>query len=288
MELGRYGIWSAGLRMADASAAADAAAELEALGFGTVWLPGRGDGIFERAAALLAATERLVVATGIISIWSLTAAEMKAARQTLEVAYPGRFLLGLGVSHGPIVDRAEAGRYRKPVTKMLGYLDELDAGDDAVPVDARILAANHPRMLGVSAERALGSHPYLVPPRHTAWARELVGEGPILAPEQSVILETDPARARELGRRHLNQPYITLPNYTSNWLKQGLTEDDLLNGGSDRLVDAIVGWGSPEQVAARVGEHLDAGADHVCLQVLQDDRTALRLEEWRQLAAVLP
>jgi probable F420-dependent oxidoreductase len=283
--LGRFGIWSAGLRTADVAEAADAAAEVESLGFGTVWLPGRGDGVFERAAALLAATESLVIATGIVSIWSAPATELAAARAALEAAYPGRFLLGIGISHAPIVDRAEPGRYRKPVSTMLAYLDELDAA--GMRPSERILAALHPRMLGVAAERAVGAHPYLVSPRHTRWARERLGTGPVLAPEQSVVLESDPVKARGIARQHLNSPYITLPNYTRSWFQHGLEEADLRDGGSDRLMDTIVAWGDVGQVVSRVRAHHEAGADHVCLQVLDGDRTRLQREAWRALAAAL-
>jgi probable F420-dependent oxidoreductase len=243
--------------------------------------------VFERAALLLRATTRLKVATGIVSIWAATPAEVAAGTKELSDEFPGRFVLGLGVSHGPIVDREEAGRYSKPFTRMVEYLDELDALPDAVPKDERIIAANHPRMLGLAAERSLGSHTYLVPPSHTREARELLGAGPILAPEQSVVLEQDPERARTIARDHLNSPYMGLPNYTRNWIKHGLGEDDLLDRGSDRLIDTVVAWGGPETIAERVGAHHEAGADHVALQVLSDDRTRLFRDEWRELAGAL-
>jgi probable F420-dependent oxidoreductase len=288
MDLGRYGLWSAGLRMADEAAAADAAAEVDELGYGTVWLPARGDGVFARAAALLRATKRLKVATGIVSIWTATPEEVSAESNALEQEFPGRFVLGLGVSHGPIVDREEAGRYRKPLTRMTEYLDELDRLPDGVPADRRILAANHPKMLRVAAERSLGSHTYLVPPEHTRWAREQLGQGPILAPEQGVVLIEDPEQARAAARDHLTNPYIGLPNYTKNWLAfAGADEDDLRDGGTDRLVDAIVAWGGIDRVVERIRAHHEAGADHVCIQVLNGDRTRLFRDEWRALAEAL-
>jgi probable F420-dependent oxidoreductase len=286
MDLGRYGIWSAGLRLAEEGAAADAAAELDELGFGTVWLPARGEDVFVRAATLLRATKQLKVATGIVSIWTATPKQVSAEHKALSASFPGRFVLGLGVSHGPIVDKEEEGRYQKPLTKMQEYLDDLDA-IESVPKDERILAANHPRMLGVAAERSLGSHTYLVPPEHTREARGLLGTGPVLAPEQGVVFLSDPAKARAAAREHLNSPYMTLPNYTRNWIKYGLSEDDLRDGGSDGLVDEIVAWGGVDQAVARVRAHQEAGADHVCIQVLNGDRTKLFRDEWRRLADAL-
>ena len=286
VNLGRYGIWSAGLREGELHAAADAAAELEELGFGTVWIPGRGDDVFERAGALLGATSRLVIATGIVSIWNTPPEEVAAAHAWLTDAFPDRFLLGLGISHGPLVDRDDPGRYRKPLTKMREYLDALDGRADAVPKDERIIAALHPKMLALAAERSLGTHPYLVPPAHTEQARAVLGAGPVLAPEQSVVIETDAERARGLAREHL-ETYLGLPNYTKNWLHHGLDESDLLDGGSDRLVDSIVAWGTAEQVAERVRAQQSAGADHVCLQLVGGDRTQLYRDEWRALAAAL-
>jgi probable F420-dependent oxidoreductase len=287
MDLGRFGIWSSGLRLGDPSEVADAAAELDELGFGTVWLPGRGSDIFERAGVILAATTRLKVATAIVSIWSATPTEVAAGHEALAQAFPGRFVLGLGISHAPIVDREEAGRYTKPFTRMGEYLDELDALPNAVPRDERLIAAIYPKMLALSAERTLGTHPYLVPPEHSREAREILGPTALLAPEQSVVLESDPERARAFARHHLNNPYMGLPNYTRNWLKYGLDESDLLDGGSDRLVDSIVAWGGIEQLVDRVGAHHAAGADHVCLQVLQEDRARIFRDEWRMLAEAL-
>ena len=286
MNLGPYGIWSAGLRLGEIGAAADAAAELEELGFGVAWIPGRGDDIFERAGALLGATTSLIVATGIVSVWSTTPEEATAAHAWLTDAYPGRFLLGLGISHGPLVDRDDPGRYRKPLTKMREYLDALDGRADAVPKDERIIAALHSKMLALAGDRSLGTHPYLVPPAHTEVARNILGTGPVIAPEQSVVLDTDAERARSLAREHL-ETYMGLPNYTTNWLHHGLDERDLLDGGSDRLVDSIVAWGTVEQAAERVQAHRAAGADHVCLQVVGTERAKLYREEWRALAAAL-
>jgi probable F420-dependent oxidoreductase len=287
VDVGRIGIWSGGLRTAELAEAQDAAAELESLGFGALWIPGRDDGVFERAAALLDATERVTVATGIASVWRYTAAGAAAAHAELTAAHPGRFLLGIGISHSPLVEKDGLGTYERPLAKMRTYLDELDEATRPVPREERVLAALAPKMLGLAAERARGTHPYLVGATHTAFARETVGLGPLVAPEQGVVLERDPTRAREIARAHLAQPYITLPNYRANWERQGFSADDMAGAGSDRLVDGLVAWGGEDAIAARIQEHRDAGADHVCLQVLTGDRDPLPREEWRALAPAL-
>jgi probable F420-dependent oxidoreductase len=286
MDLGRIGIWSSPLRGGDPGESADAAAELEELGYGALWIPGRfGGDVLGDCARLLGATEHVVVATGILNIWMHDPADVATGHAELTSAHPGRFLLGLGISHAPAVERAGM-VYARPLQHTREYLDALDAADPPVPADERMLAALGPKMLELAKARTAGAHPYFVSPAHTAVAREALGPGPLLAPEQMVTLEADPARARAVARQHMER-YLVLPNYTNNLLRTGFTEDDLAGGGSDRLVDGIVAWGGAETVAARVREHLDAGADHVCLQVVLPDPTAFPREEWRVLAEAL-
>lgn len=281
VDVGRVGIWSIGLRNDDPDAAAEigeAAAELEELGYGAIWL-GASPGV-DHAVPLLRATARIAVATGILNIWAHDPADVAARRAALSAAHPGRFLLGLGASHAFAVPG-----YRKPYSAMVDYLDRLDAAGS--PASERVLAALGPRMLALSRDRAAGAHPYLVTPEHTATAREVLGSGPLLAPEVKVVLETDAARARAAARRHL-ELYLRLPNYTNNLLRLGFTGDDFRDGGSDRLIDATFAWGDVEAVRRRMTAHYDAGADHVVLQVIgDDDRTALPRAQWRELAAGL-
>jgi len=283
MELRRVGIWSGQLRRADPAEISEAATELDELGFGAIWIPGgHGGDVFGDAGRLLAATTRATVATGILNIWMHTPDEAATGHATLTSEHPGRFLLGLGVSHEPPV--TNSGQvYERPVTKMRAYLDALDSAATPVPADERMLAALGPRMLELARDRSAGAHPYLVTPDHTATAREVLGKGPLLATEVMVVLDDDPAGARAVARQHLSR-YMVLPNYTNNFLRHGFTEDDLLDGGSDRLVDSVIPWGALDTIAARIGEHHDAGADHVCVQVLQADAAALPRDAWRRLA----
>ncbi|NGO15103.1 LLM class F420-dependent oxidoreductase [Streptomyces sp. HC44] len=279
--VGRYGIWNAGLRSDDPGRRGEldeAAAELEELGFGAVWLGGNSG--VRHAAPLIGATSRLTVATGILSIWDYEAADTAAGFAELESAHPGRFLLGLGVSHPKVTDQ-----YRRPYASMVGYLDALDAA--GLPAERRVLAALGPKMLKLSRDRAAGSHPYLVTPEHTAQAREAMGEAPLLAPELKVVLETDPDRARSIARDYLAM-YLGLPNYTNSFLRLGFTEADFANGGSDRLIDAVYAWGDDTQIRTRIDAFHTAGANHVALQVVTDQpRDALPREEWRHLADLL-
>jgi probable F420-dependent oxidoreductase len=216
---------------------------------------------------------------------------MAAAQKTLAEAYPNRFLLGLGVSHVPLVEQLRGHRYDKPIPAMRAYLDAMDqAPYQAVPPPSkplRVLAALGPKMLQLSAERADGAHPYNTTPKHTAQARELLGQGPYVCPEQAVVLETDPAKARAIARKFL-AIYLTLPNYTNNWLRLGFRESDFSNGGTDKLIDAIVAWGDLKAVLNRIREHHSAGADHVCIQVLTDDPRTFPLREYRELASAIP
>ncbi|MEV5988041.1 LLM class F420-dependent oxidoreductase [Streptomyces sp. NPDC052051] len=279
--VGRYGVWSAALRSEDPSRRGElteAAAELEELGFGAVWL-GASSAV-RHAVPLIEATSRLTVATGIQSIWQYEAAETAAHWAELEKAHPGRFLLGLGVSHA-----VRADQYRRPYSAMVGYLDALDAA--GVPAGRRVLAALGPKMLELSRDRAAGAHPFLVTPEHTARAREILGEGPLLAPETKVVLDTDPHSARAKARGSL-AVYLGLPNYTKALRQFGFTDDDFADGGSDRLVDALFAWGDDDRIRERIGAFRSAGADHVALQVVVDQpRDFLPRADWRRLADLL-
>lgn len=290
MDIGRLGIWTFNLDLQPAAKAQEAAAEIEAMGWGALWIPeAYGREAFTNAAILLAGTRRLAVATGIANIWGRDAMAMAGAQKTLAEAYPGRFLLGIGVSHAPLVGlRGHA--YAKPLSAMRAYLDAMDRAPFVAAAPAtpppRILGALAPKMLALAAERADGAHPYFVPPEHTAVARAALGAGKLLAPEQAVVLETNPGKARDIGRKHMAM-YLQLPNYVNNLKRLGFTDADVADGGSDRLVDAIVAWGDMEAIRRRIREHHDAGADHVCLQVLGEDPLALPLAQWRELAAAL-
>jgi probable F420-dependent oxidoreductase len=288
MDLGRIGIWSGELRRhPDAGEIASAAAELEELGYSALWFPGgQGGPVMEAAEHLLASTRHVPVATGILNVWMHDPQEVAVEHARLVREYEGRFLLGLGIGHAPAVNAKQPGLYRKPYSKMVSYLDELDAADPPVPRDERMLAALRPKMLRLSAERSLGAHPYFVPPAHTVQARETLGDGPLLAPEQAVVLETDPERARARARAHTER-YLTLPNYTGNLERLGLEPSDFEGAGSDRLVDTVVAWGDEAAIRARIQEHFDAGADHVCIQVVGVPQGELPREEWRRLAAAL-
>ncbi len=291
MNLGRIGIWTAALDQQPATHAQAAAAEIEALGYGAIWTPEAvGREAFTSSAVLLAGTTRIVIATGIANIWVRDATAMAAAQKTLAEAYPDRFLLGMGVSHAPLVGM-RGHDYGKPLTAMRRYLDAMDgapfvAVGPATP-PRRVIAALAPKMLALAAERTWGSHTYFVPPEHTAEARRILGPNALLAPEQAAVLETDATTARAIARGHMAM-YLTLPNYVNNLKRLGFSDADVANGGSDRLVDAVVAWGDAAAIATRVRAHLDAGADHVCVQALDADPRALPLRQWRALAEVLP
>ncbi len=281
------GIWSAALRYGDPGEVADAAAELEELGYSALWPPGGiGGPIFDTCASLLDATTRVAVVPGIVNIWMHDAAETARAHARLVGTHPGRFLLGLGVSHQPLVDHGAPGRYGTPLAVMDRYLDDLDGATPPVPSAERLLAALGPRMLDLARRRSTGAHPYLVPPEHTAQARAALGAGALLAPEQAVVVERDPSTARTVARQHL-AIYLQLPNYARNWERLGFDAADFANGGSDRLVDALVAWGDVETIARRVAEHRTAGADHVCIQALAPDLRVLPRADWRELAPAL-
>jgi probable F420-dependent oxidoreductase len=290
MELGRIGIWSANLDSPPIEQLPAIARELEELGYDALWIPVvAGRDPFVKAALMLAGTERLVLATGIATIYRSDPIAMASVWKTLTDAFPGRFLLGLGVSHRPTVEGLRNHEYGPPLTAMREYLDGMDAAPyfarppSAEPV--RALAALGPKMLALAAERAVGAHPYFVPVEHTAQAREILGAGPLLAPEQAVVLETDPEQARAIARTHLAM-YLPLPNYMNNFRRLGFGDDDVLKGGSDRFVDAIVAWGDVDAIAKRVAAMRDAGADHVCVQVIRPDDELPRAD-WRELAPAL-
>jgi probable F420-dependent oxidoreductase len=291
MDVGRVGIWTAQLDLQPAAAARQAAADLDELGFGALWIPEAvGREPISHAAVLLDATERLVVATGVAVIFSRVPGVAVAAQRLLADDSGGRFLLGLGVSHAPMIEGMLGQVWDKPVTRMRDYLDAMDDAFTVSPSPAddppRVLAALGPKMLELAATRAWGALTYFVPVEHTAEARGHLGGGPMLLVEQAVVLESDADVARAIGRKHM-AIYLTLPNYVNNLRRLGWGDDDLAGGGSDRLVDALVAWGDVDAVAARVAAHHDAGADHVCIQVLRPDATALPLAQWRALAAAL-
>ncbi len=286
--LGAVGVWSMELRTGtDAGARMDAAAELDELGYGTILIPGRDGGdVLDVAAELLRATRRAVVGTGILNIWAHDPADVAATVAGFERDHAGRFLLGLGVSHPVLVDRGDVVRYRRPLTRMRRYLDELAATAEPPDADHIVVAALGPKMLALAGERVAGAHPYLVPVAHTRAAREILGAGPLLAPEQPVVLDADPVRARDRARTYVGRYLEHFPNYVRNLLRHGYTEDDVRDGGSDRLVDDLVAQGDETAVARRVAEHHAAGADHVCVQVVPDDGELPR-DAWRRLAPAL-
>jgi probable F420-dependent oxidoreductase len=286
------GIWTSAFDGHPSAAAQAAAAELEGFGYRTLWLnEATGRDPFVMAGLLLSATSTLTVALGIANIYARDAMTTAAAQKTLAEAYPDRFLLGLGVSSPVLVEKVRGHDYGKPLSYMRDYLEAMDrapfnaVGPSEPP--QRVLAALGPKMLGLAATRANGAHPYLTTPEHTRRARELVGDGVVLAPEQMVVLETDPSVARAIGRSAISF-YLRAPGYLANLRTLGFDDDDWADpkAPSDRLVDGIVAWGDTAAAAARVGQHHDAGADHVAVQVLRGDR-AIPIEEWRELAAAL-
>lgn len=286
MELGRVGIWASALRRGDRDRAIDAARELEALGFRAAWMPGGEDGMRERFVDLLTGTKRLVFAVGVVNIWHHSAAAAADAFAAANREPAGRLFLGVGIGHRPLLDADSPGQLAKPVESIRAYLDALASGPNPVPRRDLFLGALGPRMLRLSAERTAGAHPYLVTPEHTRQARKVMGPDALLAPEQHAVLDTDPVRARSLARQWM-KVYLGLPNYIANFHRMGFGEGDLAHGGSDRIVDALVAWGDPHQVVQRVQQHLDAGANHVAVQVLVPDRMTFPKDAWRTLAAVL-
>ncbi len=291
VDLGRVGIWTFALDLQPIARARELAAELEELGYGAIWVPDAiGRDPLVHAALLLGGTRRITVATGIAQIYGRDAMTMTGGWKTVSDAFPGRFVLGLGVSHQPMVEGLRGQTYGPPLTAMREYLDRMDsamyvAAEPAEP-PRRVLAALGPKMLALAAERADGAHPYNVPPEHTARAREILGPEKLLAPEQAVVLETDPVEARRIARAHM-AIYLDLPNYMNNLRRFGIRDDDIADGGSDRLVDTLVAWGDVDAIRSRVRQHLDAGADHVAVQVLKSERTQVPMDDWRELAPTL-
>ncbi|WP_319445731.1 MULTISPECIES: LLM class F420-dependent oxidoreductase [unclassified Mycobacterium] len=253
-DLGRFGVWTFG------APKPEQAVEIEKLGYGAVWIGGSPAGDLNYVDPILEATETLQVATGIVNVWTADAAEVAAAYHRVEAAYPGRFLLGIGIGHPEHTEE-----YRKPYDVLVEYLDALDAAK--VPTSRMVVAALGPKVLELSAKRSAGAHPYLTTPEHTAQAHELIGNTVYLAPEHKVVLTTDVEEARTVGRGAVDF-YLQLSNYLNNWKRLGFTDKDLAKPGSDKLIDAVVAYGTPEAIAARLNEHIDAGADHVSIQVL--------------------
>jgi probable F420-dependent oxidoreductase len=271
IELGTVGIWRhpSGLTP-------EVAAEVEALGYGAIWVGGSPPGDLDVVERLLDTTDHIALATGIVNVWKDDAATVGASWHRITARHQGRFLLGLGIGHPEATQE-----YQQPYAKLVSYLDRLD--DLKVPAEGRVLAALGPRVLRLSAERAAGAHPYLVTPEHTRRARQVLGDGPLLAPEQKLVLETDPERARAIARPRVQNPYLGLTNYLSNLRKLGWTDADFAAGGSDALIDALAVHGDAAAIARGVTAHLEAGADHVAVQVLNPDP----LPALRALAAQL-
>jgi probable F420-dependent oxidoreductase len=275
MDIGKVGVWWGLLGSKSAEVERDAAREIERLGYGALWYgeSARNKEAFAHAAILLDATDRIAVASGIASIYVRDPTAMKAGAYALADAYGGRFVLGLGVSHAPAV-QARGHDYGKPVTAMREYLDAMDAATYLPPEPSEpppvVLAALRARMLRLAAERTAGAHPYLTTPEHTRRARAALGDGPLLAPEQGFVIETDPDEARAIARRHVEY-YLGMPNYVNNWREDGFGDADFADCGSDRLIDALVAWGDADAVKARIAAHHEAGADHVCIQPVTTD-----------------
>ncbi len=280
MNVGSVGVWWSG-SWRPAGSPHSAAGELEDLGYGALWSSGGFDpGLSPHFEHLLQSTRRTVVASGILSVWTATPEEIAVATTALEARFPGRFLLGLGTSHAPLVEN-----YAHPYRRMVEYLDALDPLEAPVGHERRVLAALGPRMLELAAARALGAHPYLVPVEHTERARRTMGSGPLLAPEITAIVETDDNKARELARAFA-RGYLTLPNYANNLRSLGFSEDDLSGAGSDRFVDAVVAHGDAAAVADRIREHHEAGADHVAVQLLTS-RDGFPIDDYRDVASAV-
>jgi probable F420-dependent oxidoreductase len=287
---GEVGLWSSNLNSVPASQTREAVAEIEELGYAALWFgEALGREAFTNASMFLSATSRLVVATGIANIFVRDAWTTNAAAKTLAGAFPERFVLGLGVSHKPIVEM-RGHDYHSPLSTMRAYLKDMREAQFVAAQPEHdplwLLAALGPKMLELSRDLADGAHPYLVIPQHTAEAREILGDGPLLAVEQAVALTNDREEALRLARSHLSS-YMQLPNYRNSWLRQGFSEEDLLGDGSDRLAEGLVACGSESDIQKRVREHLSAGADQVCVQVVTDGSADSLREQWRSLAPTL-
>jgi probable F420-dependent oxidoreductase len=276
MDLGKVGVWTS-YRPFGAERAGEAAELIEQLGYGAWWVGGSPH--VPDVRPILEATSSLVAATGILNVWSNDPADTAAQAARLRADFPGRFMLGIGIGHPEATSD-----YRRPLSTMRAFLDGLDAAPEPPPVDERCLAALGPKMLDLAGERTAGTHPYFITVDHTRFARERLGAGKLVAPEVACVVETDPQRARAVARGYAKL-YLGLRNYTRNLLDFGFTERDLADGGSDRLIDAVIPHGSAEQIAEVVHAHLDAGADHVCLQPLGEH--GIPRQSWTALAGAL-
>lgn len=284
MDIGVIGVWDQRLRYGDEPWVADSAAEIEELGYGAVWLPDIGGDIFRSLDVVLSATQRIAVATGILNLWFHTPQETAEGRQRLITGTGRHPLLGIGVSHAPLIESLLPGTFRTPLATTRRYLDDLDRAEPPVPAEERLLAALRPRMLELARERTRGAMAYHQPPEHTAGARGILGPGTLLVTEQCIVVERDPSTARDAAREHLAF-YLALPSYVDAWRSLGFDDEDLSGGGSDRFIDAVVVWGDDETIRRRIQLHRDAGADHVCVQVISGDDKVR--EGWRALAPVL-
>ena len=272
--LGRVGVWSFAVDSLSAAEEREFLVRVEELGYPAIWFAESVESreAFSHASWILSNTHRMIVASGIANIWARDAVAMANGWRMLTDAYPDRFVLGVGVSHARSVAR-RGGTYARPVVAMRAYLDAMDGAPSSAPEPESeprmVLAALGPKMLGLAAERGLGAHTYFVPVEHTAFARQRLGTGPVLAVEQTVVLQPDPSRARDIARRFASD-YLSTQNYAANLKRMGWTDADI-GGARDGLVDAVVAWGDVDQVAVRVRQHLEAGADHVCVQVVGED-----------------
>jgi probable F420-dependent oxidoreductase len=276
MDLGKIGIWTS-YRPFGIERAGEAAKVVEQLGYGTWWV-GSSPRVPD-VRPILEATTTLVAATGILNVWNNDPAQTAAEDAELRAAFPGRFMLGVGIGHPEATSD-----YRRPLTAMRTFFDGLDAADTPPPIDGRCMAALGPKMLDLSGERSAGTHPYFVPVEHTKVARDRLGAGKLVAPEVACVVETDSERARAVARKYA-ELYLGLSNYTKNLLQLGFTEADIADGGSDRLIDAVIPHGSADEIAEAVHAHFDAGADHVCLQPLGEEGIPRR--SWTALAEAL-
>ena len=285
-DLGRIGIWSMELRTGSAEAVGDAAAELDDLGYLALWIPGLdGPGTIAQVEVLLGATRRATIATGVLGLWSQPPGQLAADHHRLTAAHGPRLLTGIGVSNADSA-RSKGQTYPGAVTAMTDYLDRIDAATDPIPKGERVLAALGPKMTKLAAERASGSHPFLVTPQYIANSRELGGRDMLLAPHQIVVLDDSPSEARQTARGMVGAA-LGLPSYQANVRRMGFGDDDLASAGSDRLIDAVVAWGDLDAIAERIREHFDAGADHVALQVLAVPGGLTTAEAWRELASLI-
>lgn len=279
VHLGKIGVWTGELRFGEEAFARETAAELETLGYGAIWMPGGvGGNILDAMTRALSGTRNIAIGSGVINIWKHEPKELGDWWRAQTPAHQARAMLGVGISHGPLVGES----YAAPLTNTRKFLDALDA--ENIKREHLCIGALGPKMLALSGERTAGAHPYFMPAAHTAWAREILGAGPLLAPEQKVIPLRDAQKARSLARETMGY-YLNLPNYVRGWLSVGFSEDEV-RGMSDRVIDALFAWGEPDEIKARIEEHYAAGADHVCIQVMGVQGQDL-IKAWRELAQAL-